>query len=604
VGADVIPLMTSGVVDMDMSSLSPVEVMKQGLANLANDMAEPAYAARHGNRPVRDFRPARSATVDDSDFFEKSFPSLFPYGEGGFYRHRRTAIRFSEHVRWTLQHADTRFRVHETFPFVVFGILRKKQALSAAKIQIRTQKFQRDSQMLRTLTIDKLRQAQNEEEAQTPVTDPTVNMLKTHVHTTMGHVTGSDQSRYQVRSQIWSTTMCKGPPGLWMTINPSDLHDPIVQVFAGEGIDLDQFVKAMGPDSHRRAQNIAKDPFAVSEFFHFTVKTILETLFQIETTQFKIKRKKGVLGEVDAYLGMKEVQGRGTIHLHILIWLKHTPSPDQLTDMLRSEEFRDKIKRYMALNIRAYLPGMENAESIKKIPTARDVSYARPPHPSTESYDDEVREMETKLACAEQIHTCKLRRCLIQDKTGLYKCKRRAPFECSAEDYVLESGACGPKRLYPYVNAWNPAVLVNARCNNDVKFLTNGNDTKNISYYITMYATKKQGQSYNTSALMADTFAYHIQHPNPSYADDIRLDQLSLLYRLSHSINCRQELAAPLVMTYLMGRSESVKSHEYTSIYWSTFVAHLLSQKADFVSLARDDSDMDGRRMENTVLDE
>ena len=588
---------------MDLGSLTPGEIMTHGLANLASNFSEPAYAARHGNKAARDFRPAKGSPVDEKDFFEKSFPTLFPYGEGGFYRHRQTFIAFGDHVKWALQYADSRFRVHETFPFVAFGITRKQQALAAARIQIRTQKFQKDTEILRTLTVDKLRQAAKEEDTQTPVTDPAVNLLKTHVRATMGHVTGSDQSRYQVRSQIWSTTMCKGPPSLWVTINPSDLHDPIAQVFAGEDIDLDHFTKLMGPDSHQRAQNISKDPFAASEFFHFTIKTILETLFQIQTTKFQIKRKKGVLGEVEAYFGMKEVQGRGTIHLHILIWLKNTPSPDQLTFLLRSEEFREKIRRYIAHNVRAYLPGMENPESVKKIPTARDVSYTRPPHPASLTYTAEVQDLERKLACAEQIHGCKIRRCLVMDKNGQYKCKRRAPFECSPDDYVLESGVCGPKRLHPFVNAWNPAILVNARCNNDIKFLTNGNDTKNIAYYITMYATKKQGKTYNYSALMADTFAYHIQHPNPSYTDDIRLDHLSLLFRLGHAVNCRQELAATLVMTYLMGRTESVRSHNYSPIYWSNFIAHLLSRKDEIASLARQDIESEVHRTENGALD-
>ena len=62
---------------------------------------------------------------------------------------------------------------------------------------------------------------------------------------------GSDQSQYQLRSQIWSTSIIFGPPTLWITINPTDLHDPIAQVFAGEDIDLDHFSPEMGPDTQK-----------------------------------------------------------------------------------------------------------------------------------------------------------------------------------------------------------------------------------------------------------------------------------------------------------------------------------------------------------------
>ena len=43
-------------------------------------------------------------------------------------------------------------------------------------------------------------------------------------------IQGSDQAHYRLRSEIWSTSTVLGPPSLWITINPSDLHDPIAQV--------------------------------------------------------------------------------------------------------------------------------------------------------------------------------------------------------------------------------------------------------------------------------------------------------------------------------------------------------------------------------------
>jgi hypothetical protein len=154
---------------------------------------------------------------------------------------------------------------------------------------------------------------------------------------------------------------------------------------------------------------------------------------------------------------------------------------------------------------------------------------------------------------------------------------------------VNEDGRCGPKRLYGFVNAWNPAVLVNARCNNDIKFLTYGSDTKNISFYITMYATKKQGKTYNLSAIMAEGLAYHLQHPNATYLDDLRKQQSQLLFRLGHAINRQQEVAMTMAITYLMGRSEVLRSHHYATIYWSTFVAHLLANEQSFTQTIVDE---------------
>jgi len=42
------------------------------------------------------------------------------------------------------------------------------------------------------------------------------------------------------------------------------------------------------------------------------------------------------------------------------------------------------------------------------------------------------------------------------------------------------------------------------------------------------------------------------------------------------TINREQELAAPMVMSYLMGWGDTYRSHHYTPIYWSSFVSSLL----------------------------
>jgi hypothetical protein len=66
-------------------------------------------------------------------------------------------------------------------------------------------------------------------------------------------------------------TVLKNPPSLWVTINPTDTHDPIVQVFAGEEINLYLFDWTTGPDSAQRAKIVADDPYAAAKFFHLIV---------------------------------------------------------------------------------------------------------------------------------------------------------------------------------------------------------------------------------------------------------------------------------------------------------------------------------------------
>jgi hypothetical protein len=513
--------------------------------------------------------------ADQPNFFEKVFPCLYPYGYGGLESKRPVPIDFPEHIRWSLQYFDRRFRKHETFPFVTFGISQRRQVLSSARIQMQRQTFEREARVIASITAEKLDLAKSEEDNGLPISDETVRTLKKHVYATAARVPGSDQSRYRLRSQIWSTSTVLGPPSLWITINPSDLHDPIAQIFAGEEIDMDNFMSTLGPDKSKRAKNIADDPYAAAKFFHFMIQTILETLFQVKVTSAQVKSGMGVFGRVAAYFGTVESQGRGTLHLHLLIWLKDVPSPEEIAALLRTDTFRERVVTFLRANFRAYTPGLESAESIEKIPHNNEVSYSRPPNPDRMDYDEEILRLEQSLARMEQVHTCKPRRCLIYDKKNQLVCKRRAPFQVSDDDFVTETGRCGPKRLYGYINAWVPSILINARCNNDGKFLTSGADTKNITFYVTSYAAKKQGKNYNLSAVMADGYAYHLDHPKPEYNDKIRDQQRLLLFRLVHSINREQELAAPMVISYLMGWGDVYRSHTYSSIYWSSFVSAL-----------------------------
>ena len=146
-------------------------------------------------------------------------------------------------------------------------------------------------------------------------------------------------------------------------------------------------------------------------------------------------------------------------------------------------------------------------------------------------------------------------------------------------DQIDENGEWRQKRLYPYVNGYIPGILVNVRCNNDGKLLTNGRDTLNVTMYTTLYALKKQGRNYNISAVMAKGYAYHLDHlqsPGNLYVDDLCDVQRLLLFRLVHAMNREQELAAPMVISYLMGWGDTYQSHHYTPIYCSSFIAALM----------------------------
>jgi len=136
--------------------------------------------------------------------------------------------------------------------------------------------------------------------------------------------------------------------------------------------------------------------------------------------------------------------------------------------------------------------------------------------------------------------------------------------------------------MYAYINDWVHGILINARCNNDGRLLMNGDDTKNATSYSTVYIAKKQGKNYNMSAVMAKGYGYHLNHLQDSaYIDNLQDVQRLLLFWLVQAINHEQELARPIVVSYLMGWGDTYHSHHYSPIYWSTFVCYLFKEAPD-----------------------
>ncbi|KAF8836127.1 hypothetical protein BDN67DRAFT_984165 [Paxillus ammoniavirescens] len=115
----------------------------------------------------------------------------------------------------------------------------------------------------------------------------------------------------RICSFVWGLTVKMGPPSLWITINPADIHDPVAQVFTGVKIDLDHFDQTAGPDSTLHSIHITQDPYAALKFFHFTICAVIDSLFGIYSAHkgSTLRRKIGIFGIVEGYIGTVEAQG-------------------------------------------------------------------------------------------------------------------------------------------------------------------------------------------------------------------------------------------------------------------------------------------------------
>lgn len=588
-----LPLQALGVVDINGDEITASDLLAHALSNSSlqpQKYYEDNFTIRRGSAFVNEYARTDPITGERNDggpsnpnHLLGTFPTLFPYGRGGFETKRPVNIPYETHARWALKYYDRRFRKDIHFPFQVFGVCQKREVCKSTVLQMRKSKFMRNMDAISTIRPEDLLKASKEETRKLRFSNPAIRALRKNLSVVRSGVKGSDEARQQVRTKIWGMTLAFNPPSLWITINPSDTQDPIAQVLAGNDIDLDAFCNTVGPNATERSANVAGDPFASAQFFHFMIKTIIEVLFGIKKSgNGRIQRKKGILGYVQGYIGTVEAQGRGTLHIHMLIWLQDAPTSNKMQSKLKDDTFRQKVREYISKVVKADIDD-KLTEDVLRMPTLNTASYSRPidPHSLTREQQQEV---ENRLARTLQFHTCSPRSCL-RLKRGRYSCKRRAPFPTASSAWINEEGEWGPKRTCDRLNNWNPPMLHCLRANNDIKIITNGRLTAKLTFYITSYATKKQQTSSNVSALLAKDLAFHKKLNNKGL--DIKRLNKRLIQRCANSLTKHREFSAPEIISYLMGWKDTYESHHFATIHLDSIVQALKTEYPELTDRRR-----------------
>lgn len=452
---------------------------------------------------------------------------------------------------------------------------------------MRRKDYKRLERCVNSVTPAILRNAVKEERRGELPSNPDVRTLKSFVKATRKHVIGTDENRMANRSKIYGMSLLLNPANIWMTITCDDVNDPIVQIFSGCNISLDAFDASLGPDNKQRLFNSTQNPFAATKFFFRYITLIIEHLLGIKVdSNGRIFRERGIFGRVSGYTGMIEAQGRGSLHLHALLWLEGSPSSSEMTEWLKDENFRRHLEKFISQNIKSYIKGLNQAYLDNETPEQRKIhkerasAYSRPINPDSPDFHIIKDQLQFSLVRCVQIHRCGHNSCLINDKFGRIRCKRRAPWTLSPKNIVYESGIWYPEREYGYLNTWNPIILFATRSNNDIKILTNGSDSKHISFYTTSYATKAQAKTYQATALLADRFSYIKGSVRGN--NGLREKNKCLLSQCAHTLTRGQELSNQQMIAYIMGLGDCILSHRFVPIYLSRALFYLRQTFPEF----------------------
>jgi hypothetical protein len=135
-------------------------------------------------------------------------------------------------------------------------------------------------------------------------------------------------------------TIRRGMTDFWLTLNPSDLRNPLVLELAGIEILADAMPSAAA--AMRNMPGISSNPVAVAEFFHYLCEAFFANLLRSGHDVL------GIFGNVSAHYGVVETNGRGMFHIHCLIWLAGDFSYEEMRyRVLNDSDFANRLITFL-----------------------------------------------------------------------------------------------------------------------------------------------------------------------------------------------------------------------------------------------------------------
>ena len=269
------------------------------------------------------------------------FPHLDPWGIGGFFDPRRERpLKLWEQLKYMIMVHGSPCRNDANFSFVFYNVKQKNDVFNSVTFKVPAKR--RDQVVRHLMSIDvKSLDALSRKYQINPRYRPE-NQEEKHITRILSRVTtvacdlpGSNGYKIGLRNQIRALINFIGTPTLFVTLNPSDLNHPLVQLYAGYDVSLEEEMRGEELSEWNRKVTVAKNPAACARFFHTIMSKFIWIILRYN------RPGKGLFGKCTGYFGTVEAQGRGTLHCHMLIWLAGHLPPQKLRDTLdQSAEYK------------------------------------------------------------------------------------------------------------------------------------------------------------------------------------------------------------------------------------------------------------------------
>ncbi|KAJ7603552.1 hypothetical protein DFH06DRAFT_1022156, partial [Mycena polygramma] len=258
---------------------SPASYRDMKLVALERCLAGKAYLGyRRGSGAVPDF--------DNPALLSMAFPEEDPWGICGIHHPlRRIKIGAAEQVSHLLTVHGGRFQRHPEFAFFYHNVLRKQVVSHSMRYKVPHSSYK--SVVDRMLEVDlaklaALRENCSRNPLYVPMTVEEKDMMALigSVGLIARHVPGSAGQKVSLRNEIRGVINYRGAPTLFITLNPSDVDNPIVRLLVGEDIRLEDIARGEDMDGWSRKVLAARNPAACAKFFDLVVRKFISVILR------------------------------------------------------------------------------------------------------------------------------------------------------------------------------------------------------------------------------------------------------------------------------------------------------------------------------------
>lgn len=558
------------VVIADVDAHTPANQLRAAAVHHAKTKGKPFVQIGHGSNPINEFA--------NTGLFPSLYPTLYPYGCGGFEdRTRGKLISMKDHTKYLLSLHDKRFQTHNSFLFTVFNILQRRALLLGCSLKVKRASFNLFAKSFSTVSSEAIGDVLERIEKGGTVTacskeERRVLRLMKEVNLVTAKVPGSSASRVNMRNEIRALTMTHGMPSFYITINPADTHNPIVKFLSGENIDIDSMLEGDIPKYWEQSVLISSNPTIGAKFFNTYLKAFIRTVLGFAASESDVE--EGILGVVKAHYGCVEAQGRGSLHCHMLVWIEGALNPNEIREkVLKDAGWGKTLLDYLDDTITNVIPedpipDVTTAWDDKDPCTLRGVNLNL--HDTKERLAMRMKDIN-RLAEHVQRHRHS-HTCYKHYRPGD---ARTCRFDLKEENFRAQScidpetGQICLRCLDGLVNNFNITILEAVRCNMDIQFIGSGESAKAMIYYITDYITKSQLKSHVAYAALQ--LAVKKCEDISDEEDAFTVKSKRLLQKCAYALISHQEMSAQQVASYLMDYEDHFTSHSFAPLYWASF---------------------------------